>query len=104
MEKWRNSFLQKKSYLTVIKKDFKKERAILSRVRKSLQEVAKHSSREISTKVFSMLQKEGLVVAADNLFFHVKGVKFLEYLINVSSVKIFTRKVKVVRSWETPKT
>jgi hypothetical protein len=55
------------------------------------------------TQVFSILQKEGLAVVAHKSFFHVQEVEFLGYIINVNRVEMSTRKVEVVRSWETPK-
>jgi hypothetical protein len=54
-------------------------------------------------QVFSILQKEGLAVAAHKSFFHVKEVEFLGYIINANGVEMSTRKVEAVRSWETPK-
>jgi hypothetical protein len=55
------------------------------------------------TEVFSILQNEGLAVAAHKLFFHIKAIALLGYIINANSVEMSTRKVKAVRSWETPK-
>jgi hypothetical protein len=54
-------------------------------------------------QVFSILQKEGLAVAAHKWFFHVKEVEFLGYIINANGVEMSTRKVEEVGSWETPK-
>jgi hypothetical protein len=59
--------------------------------------------RQMVTKVFSILQKEGLAVAAHKSFFHVKEVEFLGYIINANGVEMSTRNVEAVRSWETPK-
>jgi hypothetical protein len=59
--------------------------------------------RELVTKVFSRLQNEGQAVIAHKSFFHIKEVEFLEYIINVNGVEMSNRKVKVVRSWKTPK-
>jgi hypothetical protein len=59
--------------------------------------------QELVTKVFSILQTEGLAVAVHKSFFHVKEVEFLEYIINANGVEMSTRKVEAVRSWETPK-
>jgi hypothetical protein len=58
---------------------------------------------KLVSQVFSILQKEGLAVAAHKSFFHVQEVEFLEYIINANGVEILTRKVKAVRSWEMPK-
>jgi hypothetical protein len=58
---------------------------------------------KLVTQLFSILQKEGLAVAAYKLFFHVQEVEFLEYIINANGVEMSTRKVEAVRSWETPK-
>jgi hypothetical protein len=52
--------------------------------------------RELVTKVFSILQIEGLAVAAHKLFFHVKEVKFLGYIINANGVEMSTRNVEAV--------
>jgi hypothetical protein len=60
-------------------------------------------TRDLVTQVFSILQKEGLAVAAHKSFFHVKEVEFLGYIINANGVEMSTRKVEAVRSWETPK-
>jgi hypothetical protein len=59
--------------------------------------------RMLVTQVFSILQKEGLAVAAHKSVFHVQEVEFLGYVINANSVNMSTRKVEAVRSWETPK-
>jgi hypothetical protein len=59
--------------------------------------------RALVTKVFSILQKEGLAVVAHKLFFHITEVEHLEYIINAKSVEMSTRKVGAVRSWETLK-
>jgi arginyl-tRNA synthetase len=59
--------------------------------------------RQLVTRVFPILQKEGLAVAAHKSFFHVKQVEFLGYIINASFVEMSTRKVEVVGSWEMPK-
>jgi hypothetical protein len=59
--------------------------------------------RKLVTQVFSILQSEGLAVAAHKTFFHVKEVEFLGYIINANGVEMSTRKVEAVRSWETPK-
>jgi hypothetical protein len=58
---------------------------------------------KLVTQVFSILQKEGLAVAAHKSFFHVKEVEFLGYIINANGVKMSTRKVEAIRSCETPK-
>jgi hypothetical protein len=42
-------------------------------------------------------------VAPHKSFFHVKDVKFLGYIINANVIEMSTRKVKAVRSWETPR-
>jgi hypothetical protein len=60
--------------------------------------MAKH--RKLVTEVFPILQKERLAVVAHKLFFHVKEVVFLGYIINANSVEMSTRKVKTIRSWE----
>jgi hypothetical protein len=39
--------------------------------------------QELVIKVFSILQKDGLAVAAYKSFFHVTEVEFLGYIINV---------------------
>jgi hypothetical protein len=59
--------------------------------------------RTLVTQVFSILQKEGLAVAAHKLFFHVREVEFLGYIINANGVEMSNRKVEAVRMWETPK-
>jgi hypothetical protein len=59
--------------------------------------------RKLVTQVFSILQNEGLAVAAHKSFFHVQEVEFLVYIINANGVEMSTRKVEAVRSWETPK-
>jgi hypothetical protein len=59
--------------------------------------------RQLVTKVFAILQRVSLAVATDKLFFHLKEVEFLEYIINVNGIEMSTRKVEAVRSWETPK-
>ena len=59
--------------------------------------------RDLVIRVFSILQKEGLVVAAHKSFFYVKEVKFLGYIINANGVEMSTRKVEAVQSWETLK-
>jgi arginyl-tRNA synthetase len=60
--------------------------------------------RKLITKVFSILQKEGIaVVVVHKLFSHVKEVEFLGYIINADGVEMSTRKVETVRSWEMPK-
>jgi hypothetical protein len=59
--------------------------------------------RKLVTEVFLILQKEGLAVAAHKSFFHVKEVEFLGYIINANGVKMSTRKVEAVQSWETLK-
>jgi hypothetical protein len=58
---------------------------------------------KLVSQVFSILQKEGLAVAAHKLFFHVQEVEFLGYIIDANGVEMYTRKVEAVRSWETPK-
>jgi hypothetical protein len=58
---------------------------------------------ELVNKVFSILQNDELVVAAHKLFFQVKEVEFLGCIINANGAEMSTRKVKNVRSWETPK-
>jgi hypothetical protein len=59
--------------------------------------------RKLVTEVFSILQRERLAVAVHKLFFHVKEVEFLGYIINANGVEMSTRKVETVRSWETLK-
>jgi hypothetical protein len=59
--------------------------------------------RKLVSQVFSILQKEGLAVAAHKSFFHVREVEFLGYIINANGVEMSTRKVKAVRTWETLK-
>jgi hypothetical protein len=59
--------------------------------------------RELVTRVFSILPKEGLAVAAHKLFFHFKEVEFLDYIIYMNSVEMSTVKVMAVHSWETLK-
>jgi hypothetical protein len=59
--------------------------------------------RELVTKVFLILHKEGLAVAAHKLFFHGTEVEFLVYIINANGVEMSTRKVKAIRSWKTTK-
>jgi hypothetical protein len=59
--------------------------------------------RKLVTQVFSILQREGLAVAAHKSFFHVREVEFLGYLINANGVEMPTGKVKAVREWEKPK-
>jgi arginyl-tRNA synthetase len=58
---------------------------------------------KLVTQVFSILQKEGLAVAAYKSFFHIQEVEFLGYIINANGVEMSNRKVEAVRSWETPK-
>jgi hypothetical protein len=55
------------------------------------------------TKAFSILQIEGLAVAAHKSFFHVKKVEFLEYIIKANGMEMSTRKVKAGCLWETLK-
>jgi hypothetical protein len=52
--------------------------------------------RKLVTQVFSLLQKEGLVVAAHRSFFHVQEVEFLRYIINANGVEMSNRKVEAV--------
>jgi nucleoside diphosphate kinase len=52
--------------------------------------------RELVTKVFSILQKEGLAVAAHKMFFHVKEVESLGYIINANGVEMSPRKLVAV--------
>jgi hypothetical protein len=52
--------------------------------------------QKLVTRVFSMLSKEGLAVAAHKLFFHVKDIKFLGYIINANSIEMSTREVEAV--------
>jgi nucleoside diphosphate kinase len=59
--------------------------------------------RKLVTEVFSTLQKEGLAIAVHKLFFHVKEVESFRYIINANGIEMSTRKVKAVRTWETPK-
>jgi hypothetical protein len=54
--------------------------------------------RKLVTQVFSILQREGLAVAAHKSFFHVREVEFLGYIINANGVEMSTGKVKAVRS------
>jgi nucleoside diphosphate kinase len=54
--------------------------------------------RKLVIEVFSILEKEGLTVAAHKSFFHVKEVEVLGYIINANRVEMSTRKVKAVRS------
>jgi hypothetical protein len=63
--------------------------------------MAKH--QELVTKVFSILQKVRPMVAAHKLFFHVKEVEFLDYIINANGVEMLTKKVKAVCSMQIPK-
>jgi arginyl-tRNA synthetase len=63
----------------------------------------KAEQRKLLTEVFSILQKEGLVVAAHKSFFHVKEVESLGYIINTNGVEMSSRKVEAVRSWEMPR-
>jgi hypothetical protein len=56
--------------------------------------------QELLIKVFIILQKEGLAVAAHKSFFHVKEVEFLGYIITTNDVEMSTRNVEAVRSWE----
>jgi hypothetical protein len=51
---------------------------------------------ELVTEVFSILQKEGLAVVAYKLFFHIKDVEFLRYIINATGVAMSSRKVEAV--------
>jgi hypothetical protein len=53
---------------------------------------------KLVTQVFSILQNEGLPVAAHKSFFHVQEVEFLGYIINANGVEMSTRKVKAIRS------
>jgi hypothetical protein len=52
--------------------------------------------RKLVTQVFSILQREGLAVAAHKSFFHVRKIEFLGYIINANGVEMSTRKVKAV--------
>jgi hypothetical protein len=52
--------------------------------------------RKLVNQVFSILQREGLGVAAHKLFFHVREVEFLGYIINANGVEMSTRKVEAV--------
>jgi hypothetical protein len=52
--------------------------------------------RKLVSQVFSILQKEGLAVAAHKSFFHVREVEFLGYIINANRVEMSTRKVEAV--------
>jgi nucleoside diphosphate kinase len=56
--------------------------------------------RVLVTKVFSILQKEGLAVVAHKSFFHIKEVESLGYIIHANGIEMFTRKVKAVHSWK----
>jgi hypothetical protein len=56
--------------------------------------------RKLVSQVFSILQKEGLAVAAHKSFFHVREVEFLGYIINANGVEMSNRKVEAVRTWE----
>jgi hypothetical protein len=58
---------------------------------------------ELVTNVFLILKREGLAVAANKSFFHVKEVKFLGYIINVNGVEMSNREVEGVCLWETLK-
>jgi arginyl-tRNA synthetase len=51
---------------------------------------------ELVTKVFAILQNEGLAVAVHKSFFHVREVEFLGYVINANGVEMSTRKVEAV--------
>jgi hypothetical protein len=59
--------------------------------------------RKLVTQVFSILQKEGLAVAAHKSFFHIQEVEFQGYIINATSIEMSTRKVEAVRTWEMPR-
>jgi hypothetical protein len=48
------------------------------------------------TQVFSILQREGLTVAAHKWFFHIMEVEFLGYIINANGVEMATRIVKAI--------
>jgi hypothetical protein len=52
--------------------------------------------QKLVTKVFSILQKEGLAVAANKLFFYIQEVECLGYIINATGIELSTRKVKAV--------
>jgi hypothetical protein len=58
---------------------------------------------ELVIITFAIHQNKELAVATHKLFFHVKEVKFLRYIINVNGIEMSTRKVEVVRSWQMPK-
>jgi hypothetical protein len=58
---------------------------------------------KLVTQVFSILQKEGLAVAAHKLFFHIQEVEFPGYIINTNGIEMSTRKVEAIQSWETLK-
>jgi nucleoside diphosphate kinase len=52
--------------------------------------------QKLVTEVFSILQKEGLAVAAHKSFFHIKEVEFLGYIINANGVEMSTRIVEAI--------
>jgi hypothetical protein len=52
--------------------------------------------RKLVTEVFSILKKEELALVAHKLFFYVKEVEFLGYIINANGVEMSSGKVKAV--------
>jgi hypothetical protein len=52
--------------------------------------------RKLVTQAFSILQKEGLAVAANESFFHVQEVEFLGVIINAYGVEMSIRKVEEI--------
>jgi hypothetical protein len=58
---------------------------------------------KLVTQVFSILEKEGLAVAAHKSFIYIQDIQLLGYIINANGIEISTRKVEAVRSWEMSK-